>query len=343
MRTLIIDNYDSFTYNLFHCLAGATGRDPVVIRNDDPRWHRGMLDGFDAVVLSPGPGNPSVDADFGICREVVAHADLPLLGVCLGHQGLSLWHGATVGRAPEPRHGRVSPVLHGGTGLFQGLPSPFDVVRYHSLTVTDLPDELEPTAWTPDGILMAVAHRQRPMWGLQFHPESILTRHGKDLLVNFARLAADRRADRDRTVPAPRRSAARPPAAPDTGACTAPRRTLRVLVERTADRPGPGGGLRRAVPGQRPLLLAGQRPTGRAGQRAVLVHGGRLRAARPGGHARTVASGTVTVHSRRRHRGRPRRLPRLAGRGPARGPDTRVAGRCPSSSRSAGSATSATS
>ena len=295
MRTLIIDNYDSFTYNLFHCLAGATGRDPVVIRNDDPRWHRGMLDGFDAVVLSPGPGNPSVDADFGICREVVAHADLPLLGVCLGHQGLSLWHGATVGRAPEPRHGRVSPVLHGGTGLFQGLPSPFDVVRYHSLTVTDLPDELEPTAWTPDGILMGVAHRQRPMWGLQFHPESILTRHGKDLLVNFARLAADRRADRDRTVPAPRRSAARPPAAPDTGACTAPRRTLRVLVERTAAGRDPEEVFAALFrDSDHSFWLDSGRPDADSGRFSFMgdASGPLARVA-----TADVASGTVTVHS----------------------------------------------
>ncbi|QDO44256.1 aminodeoxychorismate synthase component I [Streptomyces sp. RLB3-17] len=196
MRTLLVDNYDSFTYNLHHYLAEVSGQEPVVIRNDDPSWHRGMLDSFDSVVLSPGPGDPAVAADFGICREIVEHARLPLLGVCLGHQGLALAHGATVSRAPEPRHGRLSPVLHDGTGLFAGLPSPFEVVRYHSLAVTDLPEELRAVARTPDGVLMGIEHRDRPMWGLQFHPESILTRHGHDLLANFTHLSRTWRASR---------------------------------------------------------------------------------------------------------------------------------------------------
>ncbi|MFF1902425.1 aminodeoxychorismate synthase component I [Kitasatospora sp. NPDC058218] len=245
MRTLLIDNYDSFTYNLFHYLAEVGGHEPVVIRNDDPRWHRGLLDAFDNVVLSPGPGNPAVAADFGICRELVEYADIPLLGVCLGHQGLALAHGATVGRAREPRHGLVSPVSHTGTGLFEGLPSPFDVVRYHSLAVTDLPPELAAVAWTPDGVLMGVEHRHRPMWGLQFHPESVLTRHGHDLLANFTRLSAAWRAERgrervesvafgllDRTVAPLGRTAER--SAADRGG---PRpRSLRVLVERLPTR-----------------------------------------------------------------------------------------------------------
>lgn len=193
-----MDNYDSFTYNLFHYLAQLTGEEPVVIRNDDPEWHRGLLGTFDNVVLSPGPGSPAEADDFGICREILEHADIPLLGVCLGHQGLSLAHGATVSPAPEPRHGRVSSVLHRGTGLFSGLPSPFEVVRYHSLAVTDLPDELEAVAWTPDGVLMGVEHRYWPRWGVQFHPESILTRHGHDLLANFIDLSGKRRAEQGR-------------------------------------------------------------------------------------------------------------------------------------------------
>ncbi|WP_066950363.1 aminodeoxychorismate synthase component I [Streptomyces lushanensis] len=251
MRTLIIDNYDSFTHNLFHFLAEVTGREPVVVCNDDPAWHRGRLEAFDAVVLSPGPGNPSNAADFGICREIVEYADLPLLGVCLGHQGLSLLHGATVGRAPEPWHGRLSPVVHDGSGLFEGLPSPFQAVRYHSLAVTDLPDELAATAWTPDGILMGVEHRRRPMWGVQFHPESVLTHHGKDLLANFARLAADRRAgsarpsaDLDRPATGAPESASGSASAPAPAPVSLPaavppparRRTLRVLVERMTAR-----------------------------------------------------------------------------------------------------------
>ncbi|MFE2725632.1 aminodeoxychorismate synthase component I [Kitasatospora sp. NPDC059327] len=238
MRTLLVDNYDSFTYNLFHYLAQVGGHEPVVLRNDDPRWHRGLLDAFDNVVLSPGPGNPAVAADFGICREIVEYADLPLLGVCLGHQGLALAHGATVGRAREPRHGQVSPVLHTGTGLFEGLPSPFEAVRYHSLAVTDLPAELEAVAWTPDGVLMGVEHRYRPMWGLQFHPESVLTRHGHDLLANFTRLSAAWRAERGRERV---EAVALGPLARAGGECAAggdepPSRSLRVLVERLPTR-----------------------------------------------------------------------------------------------------------
>ncbi|WP_018349605.1 aminodeoxychorismate synthase component I [Longispora albida] len=192
MRTLLIDNYDSFTYNLFHYLAEVTGHEPVVIRNDDPAWRLGMLGEFDAVVVSPGPGTPLRDADLGLCREVLAECELPLLGVCLGHQAIAHLAGATVGHAPEPVHGRVSEVLHEGTGLFAGLPSPFEVVRYHSLTVTDLPGELEPTAWTPDGILMGLRHRSRPLWGVQFHPESICTEYGHQLLRNFTDMASPR-------------------------------------------------------------------------------------------------------------------------------------------------------
>ncbi|WP_338673520.1 aminodeoxychorismate synthase component I [Streptomyces sp. SCSIO 30461] len=189
MRTLLIDNYDSFTYNLCHQISEVSGSWPVVLRNDDPGWHRGMLESFDNVVISPGPGNPAVATDFGICREIIEHVPIPLLGVCLGHQGLALAHGARVSRAPEPRHGRISPVTHRGTGLFAGLPSPFDVVRYHSLAVSDLPDELAAVAWAPDdGVVMAVEHRGRPMWGLQFHPESILTDYGHELMANFMRL-----------------------------------------------------------------------------------------------------------------------------------------------------------
>ncbi|MCX3059254.1 aminodeoxychorismate synthase component I [Streptomyces beihaiensis] len=188
MRTLLVDNYDSFTYNLFHHLTEVNGREPEVISNDDPRWRESFLAAFDNVVVSPGPGHPGRAADFGVCADIVARTALPVLGICLGHQGIGLLHGAAVGRAPEPRHGRVSPVLHDGTGLFAGLPSPLEVVRYHSLAVTDLPTELEATAWTPDGVLMGLRHRTRPQWGVQFHPESVLSRHGKALLANFAEL-----------------------------------------------------------------------------------------------------------------------------------------------------------
>ncbi|MFI9612437.1 aminodeoxychorismate synthase component I [Streptomyces sp. NPDC052023] len=229
MRILLVDNYDSFTHNLVHYLARITGQEPVVVPNDDPEWHIGRLAEVDAVVLSPGPGTPERAADFGICRELVERCELPLLGICLGHQGVALAHGAGVVRAPEPRHGRLSPVLHHGDELFAGIPSPFEVVRYHSLAVTDLPPSLEGTAWTPDGVLMALRHRSRPMWGVQFHPESILTRHGKTLLHNFVELARgwheDHPAHAERS-----RAGARPVVTPPRERAAV--RELRLLVER---------------------------------------------------------------------------------------------------------------
>ncbi|WP_309114548.1 aminodeoxychorismate synthase component I [Saccharothrix sp.] len=185
MRTLLIDNYDSFTFNLFQYLARVNGREPVVITNDDPGFRLSDLRRFDNVVISPGPGRPQNRADFGLCRSVVEHADLPLLGVCLGHQGLCLAEGASVGLVP-PRHGVVDRVRHTGVDVFAGLPSPLTVVRYHSLAVTDLPPSLEAIAWSDtDDVLMGVRHRSRPVWGVQFHPESICTEHGHELLANF--------------------------------------------------------------------------------------------------------------------------------------------------------------
>ncbi|MFE0508685.1 aminodeoxychorismate synthase component I [Streptomyces sp. NPDC058964] len=230
MRTLLLDNYDSFTYNLFHQLTEVNGREPEVVRNDDPAWRTELLAGFDNVVISPGPGTPHRASDLGISREVVARARLPLLGVCLGHQAIGLLHGAEVHRAPEPRHGRTSPVLHSGTGLFRGLPSPMEVVRYHSLAVSALPPELEATAWTPDGVLMGLRHRLRPMWGIQFHPESICTPEGTQLLRNFAELS---RPYRKRRPLRRRRSETARPGRPTAGR---PTRRLRVLVEQMPTR-----------------------------------------------------------------------------------------------------------
>lgn len=188
MRTLLVDNYDSFTYNLFHYLAEVNGQHPQVIRNDDPTWHPESLDGFDNVVLSPGPGSPHRPADFGLCAAIAAEGRLPVLGVCLGHQGIGLAHGAQVNRAPEPRHGRTSLIRHDGADLFEGLPSPLEVVRYHSLAVSGITGALAATAWTDDDIVMALQHRTLPLWGVQFHPESIGTVGGHRLLANFAKL-----------------------------------------------------------------------------------------------------------------------------------------------------------
>ncbi|MEZ0093524.1 aminodeoxychorismate synthase component I [Streptacidiphilus sp. EB129] len=214
MRTLLVDNYDSFTYNLFHYLAEVNGREPTVIRNDEPGWHASRLSDFDNVVISPGPGTPERGADFGLCRELVDHCRLPLLGVCLGHQGIALAHGAKVSPAPEVRHGRVSPVFHNGADLFAGLPSPFDAVRYHSLAVEDLTADLEAVAWTADGVLMGLRHRHRPLWGVQFHPESICTADGRLLLSNFRDLTLQR--PRAQRPEAQRPGAERPDAGPST-------------------------------------------------------------------------------------------------------------------------------
>jgi para-aminobenzoate synthetase len=191
MRTLLIDNYDSFTYNLYQLLGEVNGRPPVVVRND-AEWSEIELDRFDGVVISPGPGRPDRPVDFGISASAIRTMTLPVLGVCLGHQGICHLRGGVVGHAPEPVHGRVSPVHHTGAGVFAGLPSPFMAVRYHSLAATDVPEELEVVAWTDDGIVMGVRHCEQPLWGVQFHPESICTEYGRELLANFRDLALAR-------------------------------------------------------------------------------------------------------------------------------------------------------
>ncbi|KZF02461.1 aminobenzoate synthetase [Rhodococcus sp. EPR-157] len=184
VRTLLIDNYDSFTYNLYSMLCEVNGVEPVVVRNDVD-WDSLDLAKFDNIVVSPGPGRPSTSHDLGISARAIVDSDLPILGVCLGHQAICHLLGGEVDLAPEPMHGRISEIVHDGVGLFDGIPSPYSVVRYHSLTAMDLPDELEACAWTADGIVMAVRHRSRPMWGVQFHPESVSTEYGRELLSNF--------------------------------------------------------------------------------------------------------------------------------------------------------------
>ncbi|MDX6636056.1 MAG: para-aminobenzoate synthetase [Solirubrobacterales bacterium] len=185
MLTLLIDNYDSFTYNLFQLLAEVNGREPLVVRNDEASWDELARLEFDSVVLSPGPGRPERARDFGVCAEAIRRCERPLLGVCLGMQGLGWVEGGTVDRAPQPLHGHVVSVEHEGSPLFAGIPSPFEAVRYHSLALArPLPSSLREIA-TCDGVPMAVEHRDRPQWGVQFHPESIATEHGARLLVNF--------------------------------------------------------------------------------------------------------------------------------------------------------------
>ena len=193
MRVILVDNYDSFTYNLYQLIGEVCGQPPAVVRNDTP-WADLRFDEFDAAVISPGPGRPDRDRDFGVSARVILDSGLPVLGVCLGHQGLCHLFGGEVVSAPEPMHGRISDVRHTGVDLFAGIPSPFEVVRYHSLAVTSLPDDLEELAWTDDGVVMGVRHRHLPLWGVQFHPESISSTYGHELLANFFALAAGRSA-----------------------------------------------------------------------------------------------------------------------------------------------------
>jgi para-aminobenzoate synthetase len=193
MRVILVDNYDSFTYNLYQLIGEVCGHPPTVVRNDTP-WADLRFDEFDAAVISPGPGRPDRDRDFGVSARVILDSGLPVLGVCLGHQGLCQLFGGKVGSAPEPMHGRISSVRHKGVDLFAGIPSPFDVVRYHSLAVTSLPDDVEELAWTDDGVVMGVRHRHLPLWGVQFHPDSISSTYGHELLANFFALAAERSA-----------------------------------------------------------------------------------------------------------------------------------------------------
>lgn len=188
MRILVVDNYDSFVFNLVQYL-GQLGESTTVWRNDDPRLDdpAAVAAEFDAVLLSPGPGAP---ADAGRTPDMVracAEARTPLLGVCLGHQAIGEVFGATVVRADELLHGKTSPVNHDGTGVLRGLANPFTATRYHSLTVDEstLPDELVPTAHTPSGMLMAMRHRDLPIHGVQFHPESVLTQYGHRMLANW--------------------------------------------------------------------------------------------------------------------------------------------------------------
>ena len=187
---LVIDNYDSFTFNLVHYLL-ELGAKTHVVRNDALTVAAAMALQPQAILLSPGPCTPN---EAGICLDLIAAAAavrLPLFGVCLGHQALGQAFGGTVMRAPQVMHGKTSAMTHDGTGVFAGLPSPFAATRYHSLIVRedDLPECLIVNARSPDGLIMGMHHRDLPLHGVQFHPESIATEHGHDLLANFLRLA----------------------------------------------------------------------------------------------------------------------------------------------------------
>jgi anthranilate synthase/aminodeoxychorismate synthase-like glutamine amidotransferase len=182
----VIDSYDSFVYNLVQYL-GELGADPIVVRNDQLSVDEAIALAPDAVLLSPGPGRPETSGI--ICDAVSAFAavGVPLLGVCLGHQAIGYVYGAEVVNAPELMHGKTSPILHEGIGVFAGLESPITATRYHSLTLApdSIPDELIVTARSADGVVMGVRHRELEVEGVQFHPESILTESGHDLLRTF--------------------------------------------------------------------------------------------------------------------------------------------------------------
>jgi anthranilate synthase/aminodeoxychorismate synthase-like glutamine amidotransferase len=187
---LLIDNYDSFTFNLVHFL-GDLGAECDVRRNDTLTPYEAVAMQPDAIVLSPGPCTPN---EAGICLELIAVAaarKIPLLGVCLGHQSIGQAFGGKIIRAPEPVHGKTSTISHANTDIFAGLPDPFTATRYHSLIVESetLPDCLEITAWTGEQIIMGLRHKTLPIFGVQFHPESIATAHGHDILQNFLNLA----------------------------------------------------------------------------------------------------------------------------------------------------------
>ncbi len=183
MRVLILDNYDSFTYNLAQYI-GELGAEPVVYRNDVMDAEDALALQPDRLVISPGPGRPE-DAGFSVEYITQIGPHVPTLGVCLGLQAAVVAFGGSVGLAPEPRHGKTSPISHDGQGVYEGLPNPFDATRYHSLAAVDLPDELVATAHSDDGVLQGVRHTQFPIEAVQFHPESIMTIQGKALLANF--------------------------------------------------------------------------------------------------------------------------------------------------------------
>lgn len=188
---ILIDNYDSFTFNLVHYLGGL-GADVVVRRNDKIGADEVIAAKPDAIVLSPGPCTPN---EAGICLDLIhrASANIPMLGVCLGHQAIGQAFGGAVVRAPEPVHGKLHEIRHQGGGVFRGINGPFKATRYHSLVVErkSLPGDLAVTAETNDGLVMGMSHRSLPLHGVQFHPESIASEHGHLILKNFLDLASD--------------------------------------------------------------------------------------------------------------------------------------------------------
>jgi len=191
-KILLIDNYDSFVYNLYQAV-GELGAKVDVLRNDEISANGIGKKKYDKIIISPGPGSPANRKDFGVCSNVLMKFGkrVPILGVCLGHQGIGLVFGGRIVCAPEPKHGKMSMVEHDGYGLFEGVPSPFRAMRYHSLVVErkSVPKSVRITATAlDDGSVMALQHKRFPVFGVQFHPESIMTENGKRILENFLRV-----------------------------------------------------------------------------------------------------------------------------------------------------------
>jgi len=185
---LIVDNYDSFTYNLYQYF-GDLGEEMVVRRNDKIDLEKIKELDPKQIVLSPGPGHPANKRDFGVCREILeGNMNIPILGVCLGHQGIIMRYGGAIRKSEKPMHGKTSLIEHNGTGLFKNVENPLRVMRYHSLIGEEIPGCLEVTARSKDdNVVMGVAHKDLPIFGVQFHPESIMSEQGKRILENFIR------------------------------------------------------------------------------------------------------------------------------------------------------------
>ncbi|HXW48508.1 MAG TPA: chorismate-binding protein, partial [Xanthobacteraceae bacterium] len=242
MRCLIIDNYDSFTWNLADYVARVFGTEPLVVRNDQYTWREIIsLESFGCVLISPGPGTVTNPNDVHVSKDALEQNEIPVLGVCLGHQGLAYLYGGEIEHAPVPVHGRISTIHHDGSRLFEGLPPSFDAVRYHSLVVCtqSLPEQLIVTARTECGLIMGLRHVSRPKWSVQFHPESILSSHGMRIISNF-RDEAYRHAGKEvpsghlRSTAIDRVAAAGPAAGTPTGRPAANTVELQIFTERLA-------------------------------------------------------------------------------------------------------------
>lgn len=237
MRCLLIDNYDSFTWNLADLIGRAFGQAPQVLRNDAADWDALQADArYDCIVVSPGPGSAVRAADLGLSRRAIEASTLPLLGVCLGFQAIAHANGGRIAHAPEPVHGRPARLRHDGRELFAGLPQPLQVIRYHSLiAAAPLPAQLEASAYSEDGVIMALRHLRRPQWGVQFHPESVLSEHGLAMIGNFRDLVRRHRGGatvgwREAAAPSPASASASAPA-------PAPAPTLAASASASASAP----------------------------------------------------------------------------------------------------------